>query len=76
MTDTTHINVHIDGKRTAITPDVGLRDLFAAHALVGVCHLVATGKHDLCLTRPSGAAGIAHSAYELADAMLKARGAK
>lgn len=51
-----------------------LRDYFAAQAMSGVCHMIATGRHELGLIRPNGAAGIAHTAYELADAMIRARG--
>jgi hypothetical protein len=67
------------GRQTG--PQVGwhegmtLRDYFAAQAMSGVCHMIATGMHELGLIRPNGAAGIAHTAYELADAMLRARGA-
>lgn len=50
-----------------------LRDYFAAEALDGVMGLVAARQHDLGIVRPSGADGIAYSAYEIADAMLKAR---
>lgn len=49
-----------------------LRQFFAAHAVSGVLQMVATGQHELGLVRPTGAAGIAHSAYEIADAMIKA----
>lgn len=49
-----------------------LRQFFAAHAVSGVLHMVATGQHELGVVRPTGAAGIAHSAYEIADAMIKA----
>lgn len=52
-----------------------LRDYFAAHAVSGVLQLVANGRHELGISRPSGAAGIAHSAYEIADAMIAARSA-
>jgi hypothetical protein len=51
------------------------RDFFAAHAVSGVLHMVATGQHELGVVRPTGAAGIARSAYEIADAMIRARGA-
>jgi hypothetical protein len=50
-----------------------LRDEFAAHAVAGVLQMVATGQHELGVVRPTGAAGIAHSAYEIADAMIAAR---
>ena len=54
-------------------PGMSLRDYFAAQAMSGICHMIATKQHELGIVRPTGAAGIAHTAYELADAMLKAR---
>jgi hypothetical protein len=50
-----------------------LRDFFAAHAVAGVLQMVATGQHELGIVRPTGAAGIAASAYEIADAMIASR---
>jgi hypothetical protein len=59
-----------EGKRMA--QGMTLRQFFAAHAVSGVLHMVATGQHELGVVRPTGAAGIARSAYEIADAMIKA----
>lgn len=49
-----------------------LRDYFAAHALNGVMTMIQAGSHNPF--PKTGAEGIAFSAYEIADAMLKARG--
>jgi hypothetical protein len=55
-------------------PDgMSLRDYFAANALAGILQMIATGQHELGIVRPTGAQGIAHSAYELADALIEAR---
>ncbi len=48
---------------------MGLRDYFAAQALIGVLSMVAHGAHS----EASSADGCAVEAYKLADAMMRAR---
>jgi hypothetical protein len=68
-----HSHVELSGTNHECANGLSMRDWFAGQALAGVLQMVATGQHELGVTRPTGAAGIAHSAYELADAMLFAR---
>lgn len=63
------------GEHGTVLGGATLRDLFAAHAVAGVCHMIGAGRHELGIVRPTGAAGIAHTAYEIADAMIAARSA-
>jgi hypothetical protein len=48
-----------------------LRDYFAAKAMVGIYQMVATREHGVSASDPEG--DIAKHAYQMADAMLKAR---
>lgn len=51
-------------------PGMSLRDYFAAKAMQGFCNHLSLEDHEGPIWNPEGVAG---RAYELADAMLKAR---
>lgn len=50
---------------------VSVRDYFAAKAMHGIMQMIASGSHKVSASYPE--ADIANQAYQLADAMLKAR---
>jgi len=52
---------------------ITMRDWFAGMALQGVLYMVIHKMHDL---HPNGPSGLAKECYEIADAMIKARGEK
>lgn len=54
---------------------MNMRDYLAAQVAGGVLHMIASGQHQQTPGGPSGAAFVAVTAYEVADAMLKARSA-
>lgn len=57
--------LYSNGDEPEREPEISLRDYFAGQALAGFCAETGTDVHESVLAR---------RAYELADAMLKARG--
>lgn len=58
------------------TPGMTLRDWFAGQAIPAIIAATSAGQHNPGMKVPQGATiveGMAHDAYELADAMLEAR---
>ena len=63
------------GPGVNVAPGMNMRDYLAAQVAGGVLHMIASGQHQQTPGGPSGAAFVAVTAYEVADAMLKARSA-